>query len=469
MFYGRHHELSLLKGAISSRRAELVIVYGRRRVGKSALLQRASTRKGDLYFEALENTPAKKQIAHFLLQLAEQTATPLSTARDWREAFEVLSFHINKGKHYVVLDELPWMASRRTELVSLLKYFWDNRWKKNPGLTLVLCGSIASFMVRHVVHSSALHNRKTLEMRLPPLPAAEARQFFRGLRSKYEVAKFLMVFGGIPKYLEQIDPAASLAQNLDHLCFQKHGFFLNELQTVFKEQFKVTANYERIVRALADRSGPREQLAKRLKMATGGGLTGYLETLEQAEFIKTFSPASVLGKGVKTRKLVLWDEWLRFYFTWVEPNLDLIRLNEKPGLCERLCGAGLDSYFGLCFEQLCMKNLPRLFSHMGLDFQQVVGFGPFFRQRRRDGSGDQGLQIDLLVRRRGQVLTLVECKFSSRPTGVSVVDEVQRKIKFLRAPASYTVERVLLCAGEVTSALQRHDYFHHILGLEALL
>lgn len=468
MFVGREYETSLLQQAIASSHAELVILYGRRRVGKSSLLTRLVSRPGDLYFEAIQGMAQRQQIQHFMQQLADQTRTPLAVARDWREAFEVLSFHIAEGEHYVVFDELPWMASGKTGLVALLKYFWDNRWKANLGLTLVVCGSVASFMLNHVVHSKALHNRKTLEIELLPLTAAEALSMFRDLRSKHEVARFLMVFGGIPKYLEQVDPTMSLLDNLDRLCFRRHGFFLDEFETIFKEQFKSTRSYETIVRALAERSGSKADLARRAGIAAGGGLTGYIENLERAGFVRTFSPASVLGRGSRTRRIVLWDEWLRFYFTWMEPHLPVIELNTRPGLVDRLTCDGLDSYFGLAFERLCIRNLPRVLENLGIDLHQVMGFGPFFRQPGRGPNASAGAQIDIIIRRRGDVLTLIECKLSSQPIGRAVVDEVRRKIKVLRAPSEYTVERVLLTPGGVTTGLKNSGFFHQIAGIDVI-
>ncbi len=469
MFIGRKYELRMIKNAITSSRAELGIVYGRRRIGKSSLLMEVGSRKGDLYFEALQNVPQKKQIDHFLYQLATQTKTPRTLARDWREAFDVLTYHIKKNQHYIVFDEFPWMASGRSELVSLLKYYWDNHWKKNQGLTLVICGSVASFMLKHIVHSKALHNRKTFEINLPPLPAAEARLFFKKFRSDFEIAKFLMVFGGIPKYLEQIEPRLSFSDNVDRLCFQKNGFFENEFETIFKEQFKVVRNYERIVSVLAQKSISKEELAKTLAMASGGGLTGYITNLEQAGFVKVFTPKAPFGaSGEKTKKLVLWDEWLRFYFTYIEPNRHIIELNTEPGLFDSVAGQSLSNYFGLSFERLCMKNLPHIFKHLGYDIHQLIGFGPFFRQRKRNDGRDKGLQIDILVNRKGETLTLIECKYSTRPIGTSIIPEIKEKIKFLKAPRHYTIERVLISGGEITSTLQNSGYFHHMVGLDAL-
>ncbi len=469
MFYGRDHELKLIKTAIDSPRAELGIVYGRRRVGKSALLTERGIRKGDLHFEALQKLSTNKQIGHFTDQLARQTRMPRILALNWKDAFDALTLHIRKGRRYVVLDEFPWMASGRTELVSLLKYYWDNEWKKNPGLTLVLCGSVTSFMLKHLVHSTALHNRKTFEIKLDSLPAHEAALFFKRKRSDFEIAKFLMIFGGIPKYLEQLDPAESLAANMDRLCFTKNSFFLTEFETLFKEQFKVIRTYESIVEALADRSSSKEILAKRLGMKPGGGLSGYIQALEEADFVRVFSPADVMGAGKKTKKIVLRDEWLRFYFSYVKPNRKIIELNSRPGLFARLTETSLDIYFGLAFEQFCMKNLTNLLAHTGINLDKIIGYGPFFRQPGRKKRKSEGLQIDILLHRRGHILTVIECKFQTNPVGLSVIRDVEKKISLLRPGRIYTVEKILVSAGPVSREVHQGSYFHKILGLEALL
>lgn len=472
MFHGRTYECEIIKKAITSKRAELGIVYGRRRVGKSALLGQFLTDKGDLTFEGLEGVDGKKQIAHFADQLAQQTSTIPVRARNWKEAFEALTPHIATGKHYVVFDEFPWMASERSELVSILKFYWDRHWKNNTGLTLVLCGSIANFMVKHLVHSKALHNRKTFELKLDALPADEAQAFFKKHRSPFEMAKFLMIFGGIPKYLEQVDPADSLSVNMDRLCFQKNGFFVNEFETVFKEQFKVTATYEAIVEALSRSSRSKEEIAKILKTKPGGGLSTYLENLERADFTHRFSPLPLdSGFGRKTTKHVLWDEWLRFYFTYMKPHLHTIRTNKKRGLFEAITSSSLETYLGIAFERLCFKNLPNLLESLNIPDHEVIGYGPFFRQRSRNvkaKSKMEGLQIDALIHRKGQVLTLIECKFYSNTVGKSVIDTVERKIKLLHPPAKFSVEKVLIAANGVTPAVEDAGYFHKILGIEAL-
>jgi hypothetical protein len=470
MFIGRHHELSLLRRAIESNRAELIVLYGRRRIGKSELLRQAARSSPNaLIFEALQGGSSKQQIAHFLHQLSAQTGLPSLQAQDWHAAFDLLTTQIRTGRHYLVFDEFPWMACGRHELVSLLKFYWDNHWKQNTGLTLALCGSVANFMVRHIIYSQALHNRKTLEIDLQPLPANESKGFFRGLGSDFELAKFLMVFGGVPKYLEQVNPRLSLAQNLDQLCFQQDAFFLNEFETIFKEQFKVTKTYEHIARILAAESMSQQQLAGVLGMAPGGGLSGYVANMERAGFLRTFSPYDALGRGSRTRRLVLWDEWLRFYLTYMAPNLQSIALNTQTGLFEQVGGDSFDSYCGLAFERLCLRNIHNLLAAMSIPLATVRGFGPFFRQPPRKKGSAPGCQIDLIIRRSGSVLSVVECKFSKQPIGLSVARDMDRKIDALNMPASVSIERVLITASGITTDLEREGSFHHVLGLDAIL
>ncbi len=473
--YGRNYELQILNKSIHSNKAELGIVYGRRRIGKSTLLKSAM-REGDLYFEAIQGLPLKDQIRHFITQLARQTHSMPVFADSWSDAFEAITPYMRQGSRYVVFDELPWMASERSKIVSYLKYYWDQSWKDNPNLTLVLCGSIAQFMVKHVVHSSALHNRKTFEIKLEPLHSYETELFFKKKRSRTEMTQFLMVFGGVPKYLEQIDPNCSLSVNLDDLAFKKSGFFVKEFETIFKEQFKTTKIYSEIVKSLSKGSKSKEELSREIDFKSGGGLTSYLENLEQADFIRKQSAIDILTKAdkPKTAKYVLWDEWLRFYFRYISPNQKLIAKQSDPGLFRQLTAPSIASFFGLHFESFCIKNISCIFKALRLEPSEIINFGPFFKQGVRGAISSQakhhpktkGIQIDILLQRRGNVLTLIECKFQDEPIGYGIIEEVERKVAILNPTSKVSVERVLISASGVTADLEEADYFNQILGLE---
>jgi len=469
MFVGRKIEMERLLEIKNSKRAELAIIYGRRRVGKSTLLEHISKDNRNYYFEAIKGLSKQKQINHFLQQLGEQSKKEFPKCSTWEDAFNLFTKMISKGHFFIVFDEFSWMASEKSELVSILKYYWDRKWKKNPGLKLVLCGSIANFMIKHLIHSEALHNRKTLEMQIGPLSARDAQLFFRGKRSKYEICKFLITFGGIPKYLEQINPNLSYEQNLDKLCFEKDGFFVNEFETIFKEQFKVIKKYEAIVEALSKGSKAKEELEKICHGSSGGGFTFLLRQLEAAGFIRAEASLKIEtgSRKSKTKKYRLWDEWLKFYFQYVKRNLTIIQLQESGGLAQRLIERSLYSFLGIGFELLCLKNISQIIRALNIPLASIVEIGPYFKQASRK-TGEPGLQIDLCLLRKGGILTVIECKFREHPIGTEVIQEMETKLAKLKIPSQITLEKVLISASGVTTDLESRDYFHQILGLEAI-
>lgn len=469
MFIGRDYEVKRLLEFKNSKKSELAILYGRRRVGKSTLLEQIASTQNSYYFEAIKGLPKQKQIAHFIKQLSEQTKKKYPVCTSWEAVFDLLTPIFTKGHHFIVFDEFSWMASEKRQLVSILKYYWDRKWKKNSGLKLVLCGSIANFMLKHLVHSEALHNRKTLEMQIAPLVAKDAQQFFKNKRSKYEICKFLITFGGIPKYLEQINPNLSYEQNLNILCFTKDAFFVNEFETIFKEQFKVIKKYEAIVEALSFGAKTKEELEQITHGSSGGGFTASLRQLEIAGFIKAEASLKIEtgSRKSKTKKYRLWDEWLKFYFQYVKKNLTIIKLQTNENLARRIVEKSINSYFGLGFELLCLKNISQILKSLNIELSTIVEIGPYFKQASRK-TGESGLQIDLCLLRRGGILTIIECKFSEHPIGVEIIKEIELKLKKLRLSPSITIEKVLIAACGVTTELEHHDYFHHILGLEAI-
>lgn len=470
MIIGRDLEIKRLLELKNSKRSELAIIYGRRRVGKSTLLEHiANNEKSSIYFEAIKGYTKKKQISHFIKQLSEQTKKKFPECSSWEEAFDKLTPIIAKGHHFIVFDEFSWMASEKKQLVSILKYYWDRKWKKNSELKLVLCGSIANFMLKHLIHSDSLHNRKTLEMKIEPLMAKEAQSFFKRKRSPNEICKFLMTFGGIPKYLEQLNPNLSYEQNLDNLCFNRNGFFTNEFETIFKEQFKIIKKYETIVEALSFGAKTKEELVRLSQGSSGGGFTTALRQLEAAGFIKADSSLKIEtgSRKSKTKKYRLWDEWLKFYFQYVKKNLPLIQLQNEGEIAHRIIGNSINSYLGLSFEMLCEKNITQILKSLNINLNTIIDIGPYFRQASRK-TGEPGLQIDLCLLRRGGILTIIECKFGEYPIGSEIINELENKLKKLRVPSNVTIEKVLISAAGVTTELEHRDYFHHILGLESL-
>ena len=254
MFVGRKNELKLLNDAYLSGKDELVVLYGRRRIGKSSLVKRFAEKKKAYYeFEALEGGTTPGQIGHFLQQLKKQIDDPiLDSVRfaNWEQVFTYLTEKVidrkSKVKKILFLDELPWMAAGRIRLVSLLKYYWDNHWK-GKHVMLILCGSVASFMVKKVLHSNALYGRTTVEILLKGFSPEEAACLLGKKRSREETLNYQLVFGGVPKYLEQINPNQSFNKNMNTLCFSPHGIMLKEVERIFYSERGQIFKFDKLI------------------------------------------------------------------------------------------------------------------------------------------------------------------------------------------------------------------------------
>ena len=468
MFVGRQHELSLIRSHLDDQtKAQLIILYGRRRIGKSTLIAKAVEKETKvLFFEGIEGARRQVQIDQFLTDLARQTGHVRLGARNWREVFQGLGELIRQGRWVLVFDEFPWMGSGRSQIVSELKLYWD-RWRKNPNICLFLCGSVAAFMTPHLVHSKAFHNRKTLELCLGPLTPKESGQFIPR-RSIREKAQLYMCLGGIPKYLEQIDPNTSLEKNLNRLCFSANGFFIEEYETLFKEQFRSIRIYESIIKSLADAPASLSDLARRVGVSKGGGFRAQIDNLISAQFVREYSPVQIGDKRrSRTKSFKLVDPFLIFYFRYIHPNRDIITRNRHgENLLRAIAGPTLQQYYGFAFERLCEDSNKAIIDKLGLTLADIVAMGPFFQQQR---GPNRGLQIDWLIVRRDSVWTLLELKYTATPAGKQIIHDVQQKIDRLDVPADVSIEPVLVSARGATRSVANKGYFYRILTLTDLL
>lgn len=467
MFIGRDYELELIRQHLQDfSKAQLMIIYGRRRVGKSTLIRKSvSHEKKVLFFEGIQGEPMQVQIDQFLGDLSRQTGRVKLAAKNWREVFRGLGEIVSQGRWILVFDEFPWMASGRSRIVSDLKIYWD-RWSENRHLALFLCGSVASFMTRHLIHSKALHNRKTLELCLNPLSPREAGKFIRN-RSLWEKAELYMCLGGVPKYLEQINPRLSLAKNLNSLCFSYGGFFINEYETLFKEQFRSLKTYQAIVECLASGPAGLSDLSRKTGLPKGGGLHTHLSHLIRAQFVREYHPHTPSHRmRIRTKIYKLTDPFLIFYFRYIHPNIEIILKNRGDDLFHSLAGPSLPQYCGLAFERLCEDAIMEILSRLNIRLSDVLSMGPFFQQRT---FVNEGLQIDNLIMRRDRVWTVLEYKYYRKPAGMNVVHEMEKKLARLKVPPNVSLEKVLIAPAGATPEVEKREFFDAILTLKDLI
>jgi AAA+ ATPase superfamily predicted ATPase len=466
-FKGRERELALLREHNWRGRASLVALYGRRRVGKTALVEKAFERDRLWKFEGLEGASAKKQIGHFLLTLSHYVQDPsLARRRDvrtWEQALLLLSEKMGRDPCVVFFDEFQWMAGMRHSLVSIFKWAWDNSFSKKDKCRFILCGSVSSFIVNHVVKSTALYGRVDVELNLRPFSVYDTWRFFDGKRTPRETLDAYLVLGGIPQYLTELNPAKSLVQNLEDLAFSPQGYFYKEYQRLFISHFAKHHLYERILRTLAQKKTGMETsaLSRALHVADGGTLSKMLEDLDLAGFIERYTPVDkpVHSRFIRHR---IEDEFLDFYFTFIDKNRAAI----SSGTLKRfdvLTGIAFDQWRGYAFENACRKHRA--------DIARALGFGGI---RYRAGawfrpSKDGATQVDLLFDRADRVLTVCEMKYGGRIGGAAVRERFERRLAVLKNhyPA-HGVQKVLIVAEPTSVPPTLKTYFDAVLTAETI-
>lgn len=229
-FIGRKKELDTLNKLLT-RENSVAVIYGRRRIGKSFLIREFLKKCNALYFEGLEGLPKRQQLNNFILQLNYQTDNSFKNVQSWSEAFLKLESVVKDKPAWVVLDEFQWMANYRSEIVSELKMIWDQYLSRIPNVSMILCGSIASFMTTKVVKSKAMYGRTDVVIHLNEFKLIESRQMLKSYGFQ-ELIDAQMILGGIPKYLELLSGYNSLYIALNDLAFTETGYFVEEFERI---------------------------------------------------------------------------------------------------------------------------------------------------------------------------------------------------------------------------------------------
>jgi hypothetical protein len=471
-FIGREAEMSRLKGLLSARSASLIVVRGRRRIGKSRLLAEFGKEIRSLFFSGIpptRKTTAQSQRNEFTYQL-ERAGLPGIKPDDWGNIFWHLSKYTAEGPVLIVFDEISWMGEKDPNFLGKLKTTWDMYFSKNPQLILVLCGSISSWIEENILSNTGFVGRISIDLILEELPLNVCNAFWHPKEKRitaYEKFKLLSVMGGIPLYLERIKPELPAEQNIRDLCFMQGGLLVREFDEIFSDLFsRKNASHKEIVTCLA--SGPKDlgQICKELKKELGGSYSRHLDDLVKAGFVqRDFTWNLDSGKESKLSKYRLSDNYLRFYLKYIAPNRSKIdkgayantTLNRFPGW---------EALMGLQFENLVAHNRKALWNLLNLSPDEIVMDGPFFQNSTARQSG---CQIDYLVQTRFHNLYLCEVKFSKNPIGQKIINEMEEKRKRLKIPKFCSIRPVLIHVNGVEESVLDEGYFDKVIDFGQLL
>jgi len=423
---GRKNEQKKLQNCLDSKSSEFVAIYGRRRIGKTFLMREFFVKKKCTFFHVtgLKNGSLKEQLTEFSKELSRvfYNDAELKTPASWMEAFELLTKSISKipqkNKIVLFLDELPWLASPKSGLLTALEYYWNRHWVNFANIRLVVCGSSASWIINKIINNKGgLHNRVTLRIKLAPFSLTESIEYLhsRGVKfNEQQTLEVYMILGGVPFYLRYIENGLSVLQNINQLCFNENGPLFDEFKQLFSSLFNESLAYIELIRIIAAHSNgiPRLELEAKAKLSQkGGSLSQKLEDLEIAGFIMAFLPQECNKKGIYYKII---DEYTLFYLRWIEPmQSQLIKKDISNTYWLKQVGTPAHtSWAGLAFESICYKHLGCISRSLNIPSGSIT---TSWRYVAKVGTIKPGAQIDLLFDRGDGLVTLCEIKYTKSP------------------------------------------------------
>lgn len=430
---GRELEQIQLKSIIESQEAELLAVYGRRRIGKTYLVRNAFEKQLVFEFSGVHNATLYQQLNIFGIAMSKATGYSISTPTSWIHAFTLLTEYlkplIKKEKKVLFIDEFPWLHTPRSGFMQAFENFWNMWASKEKNLVVVICGSAAAWMIKNIINNrGGLHNRVTRKMRLMPFTLGEVEAFLKDrkiLLDRYQITQLYMVMGGVPQYLKMIEKGESAMMAIDRICFTKDGFLNDEFKNLFNSLFDDAASHMVVIKALAKKGKglTRNEIIDTCKLKSGGGTTQLLEELNESGFIEIYTP---YGKTAKDSIYKLVDEYSLFYTKFIENG----KLKGAGSWAKYSTTSSWISWSGFAFENICMKHIKQLKSALGIESVHTE----HYTWRYTPKQIENGVQIDLLIDRQDMCINLCEMKFSINEFEItkSYAKDLQAKIDVFR-------------------------------------
>lgn len=413
---GRKNERETLGRLYRSNKSEFVILYGRRRVGKTFLVNLTFREQFTFRATALANAGTKQQLLSFFAALTDADAALSGTPapENWFEAFQLLTKLVaadSRPRKVIFFDELPWFDTHGSDFLSALEHFWNSWASFRADILLVCCGSAASWMMNKLIHNrGGLHNRVTERILLQPFTLAETELFLQSKGAtydRYQLLELYMAMGGVPFYLENVQVNRSVAQNIDRMFFTPGGLLGTEYANLYRSLFKKYEKHLAVVEALASRSKGmlRLELLAKSRLPDGGSTSAVLDELEQSGFIKRYFP---FGKLKRDALYQLIDPYTLFYLSFVKDS----KSQGEGAWLTQFNSPKWRAWSGYAFEFLCMYHLDSIKKHLGISgiYTEISAW--------RSQKSENGAQIDLLIDRSDRVINLCEVKFSVKPFAI---------------------------------------------------
>jgi len=472
-FIGRDRELSALRSHFEKREGQLIAVMGRRRIGKSRLIQEFAKEADVFYeFQGLATGPGidnAKQLKVVADQISKYSRNKKIVCENWSDVFASIDGLVRKSKKTIIfLDEISWMAQNDLEFVGRLKIAWDTKFIKHKNLIVILCGSVSSWIEENVLKRADFVGRVNATIRLEELPLDKIRYFWNESKkiSPFEIYKVLSVTGGVPKYLSLINPKLFAEDNIKNLCFSPEGFLVTEFEKFFNDIFlKKAETYQKIVKILSAGKKTLTQVCTDLKIEKNGVVLKHLDDLVEARLVERDWVYKSDGKVSKFSQFRLSDNYIRFYLKYIAPNATKIQNHQyRSALTDHL--PHWASARGLQFENLMLKNQHLIFKALNLTPHKIKSSSPYFQNKTSKNKG--ACQIDLLIQSHDDLFYIVEFKFK-KYISTEVIQETKKKVNLFNRPKYTSIRTVLVYCGELAEEISQSEVFDAIIDAGTFL
>ncbi|KPA11651.1 ATPase domain protein, prokaryote domain protein [Candidatus Magnetomorum sp. HK-1] len=484
-FVNRHSEWKRFEKITSINKAAIIVVHGRRRVGKTELIEQYFRKYNILKFEGIQSDPKKKKISKneetYQIKncirllgkyLKQESVYNKIICNTWSEFFELISPIVEKEHVILYFEEVQWLANYKYKFMAELKPFWDNSWRHNNNLKIVFSGSSPSFMVGQFISNMALYNRSQHEFSLEPFNLLEIQEYLRQNRGigNREVMLTAITIGGICGYLERLVNESSVFSGLCINSFEKDSFFSKEYDRIFVSSMAENKYYKKILDFLSmHKFATRQEIIKAVSSnkKSSGGFTTILKDLESCGFIQKYVPIKHNQNSLLARYFIS-DEYLQLYLKFIKPNLKKINNNSyKDNTKKALNMHAFNIVMGFSFERWCRKN-ERLFAKI-MNFGDVeYDSGSFFNQNT--AKQDKNFQIDLMYIRADHKIIICEIKYLDAEVSGNVALEIRKKLNIFQEQnpkyKNYTFETALITTEGIKKNSSIENYFDHIITFD---
>lgn len=452
--------------------SEFLAVYGRRRVGKTLLIREVYKNEMAFDLAGRHDAALEEHLQDFASALGAYSKSMIPAPKSWQQAFRMLEQYLEgsktRKKKVIFFDELPWLCGPRSRFLSSLEYFWNAWASKRTDIILVVCGSAASWMIENIVRNKGgLYNRITRQIALQPFTLGEVEVFLqrKGVQmDRYQILQLYMVTGGIPHYLNPVEPGMSAAQAINKMCFTRNGLLVAEFDSLYLALFNNGYAHMQMIYALAGRQKglTRSALLQEAGLPDAGSATRVLDELEQSGFITRYLP---FGKKIRESLYRITDFYSAFYLRFIK--------NYKGGepryWFKKMDTPAWYAWSGFAFENICLYHTAQIKKALGISGVHTENSCWFYR-----GGGDEpGAQIDLLMDRADHVIEVCEMKFAK---DAFIIDKkyheaLQRKLAVFRR-VTHTRKAVWLAMittmGLHPNNYAANDYIQHSITMDVL-